>query len=51
MKVAALVMNNDFGVNYDASFKAFLAQSPKKDQIEYVTETIEAPGTQRHRPR
>jgi branched-chain amino acid transport system substrate-binding protein len=41
IKVAALVMNNDFGKSYDASFKNFLAQSPQKAQIEYVTETIE----------
>ena len=38
---AALVMNNDFGKSYDAGFKAYLAQSPNKDKINYVTETIE----------
>jgi ABC-type branched-subunit amino acid transport system substrate-binding protein len=42
VKVAALVMNNDFGVNYNTTFKAFLAQSPMKDRITYVTESIEA---------
>ena len=42
IKVAALVMNNDFGKAYDAGFKAYLAQSPIKDQISYTTETIEA---------
>jgi branched-chain amino acid transport system substrate-binding protein len=39
--VAALVMNNDFGLVYDQSFRAYLAQSPNKDRIEYVTELIE----------
>jgi ABC-type branched-subunit amino acid transport system substrate-binding protein len=38
---AALIMNNDFGVSYDAGFKAYLAQSPNKDNINYVTERIE----------
>ena len=41
VKVGALVMNNDFGKIYDATFKAYLAQSPNKDKIEYFTETIE----------
>ncbi|MPY94667.1 MAG: ABC transporter substrate-binding protein [Acidimicrobiia bacterium] len=41
VKVAALVMNNDFGKSYDAAFKDYLAQSPHKDRIEYVTELIE----------
>ena len=40
-KVAALVMNNDFGKSYDAGFKAFMAQSANKANIEYITETIE----------
>jgi branched-chain amino acid transport system substrate-binding protein len=40
-KVAALVMNNDFGKAYDVGFKAFLAQSPEAANIEYVTEIIE----------
>ena len=35
MKVAALVMNNDFGKVYDATFKAYIAQSPHKDKIKY----------------
>ena len=39
--VAALVMNNDFGNSYNGGFKAWLAQSPIKADIEYVTETIE----------
>ena len=38
---APLVMNNDFGKAYDGGFKAYLAQSPVKDKIDYVTETIE----------
>jgi branched-chain amino acid transport system substrate-binding protein len=40
--VAALIMNNDFGKSYDAGFKAYLAQSPVKDQIKLDTETVEA---------
>jgi branched-chain amino acid transport system substrate-binding protein len=40
--VAALVINNDFGKSYDGGFRAYLAQSPIKDKINYVTETIEA---------
>jgi ABC-type branched-subunit amino acid transport system substrate-binding protein len=40
--VAALQINNDFGKSYDAGFRAWLAQSPIKDRINYVTETIEA---------
>ncbi|MPY93850.1 MAG: ABC transporter substrate-binding protein [Acidimicrobiia bacterium] len=39
--VASLVMNNDFGKSYDGGFRAFLAQFPGRDKIEYVTETIE----------
>ena len=43
IKVAALVMNNDFGKLYDASFRAYVAQSPVlKDRIDYTTEQIEA---------
>ncbi len=43
VKVASLVMNNDFGKLYDASFRAYLSQSDVlKDRIEYVTEKIEA---------
>jgi ABC-type branched-subunit amino acid transport system substrate-binding protein len=41
VKVASLIMNNDFGRIYDQSFKAYLAQSPSKDKIEYASETIE----------
>ena len=40
-KVAALVTNNEFGKAYDSGFKAFLAQSPNRDNIEFVTETVE----------
>jgi len=39
--VSALVMNNDFGKAYDVGFKNFLAQSPNKERIEYIPETIE----------
>jgi ABC-type branched-subunit amino acid transport system substrate-binding protein len=40
-KVAGLIMNNDFGKAYDVGFKAFLAQSPEKDNIEFISETFE----------
>ncbi|MPY96011.1 MAG: ABC transporter substrate-binding protein, partial [Acidimicrobiia bacterium] len=40
-KVAALVTTNDFGAAYESGFKAFLAQSPNADKIEYVTERVE----------
>ncbi|MGE3360161.1 MAG: ABC transporter substrate-binding protein [Acidimicrobiia bacterium] len=36
--IAALVMNNDFGLVYDQAFRAYLAGSPNKDRYEYVTE-------------
>ena len=39
--VAALAMNNDFGKVYDQAFRAYLAQSPNKDQIDYTVEFIE----------
>ncbi|MGE0732242.1 MAG: ABC transporter substrate-binding protein [Acidimicrobiia bacterium] len=39
--VAALVANNDFGKSYDVGFRAWLEQSPIKDDIEYITETME----------
>ena len=40
--MAALVVNNDFGKLYDASFGRAVAQSPElKDRIDYKTETIE----------
>ncbi|MGD9754682.1 MAG: ABC transporter substrate-binding protein, partial [Acidimicrobiia bacterium] len=35
--VAALVANNDFGKSYDVGFRAWLEQSPIKDDIEYIT--------------
>jgi ABC-type branched-subunit amino acid transport system substrate-binding protein len=41
MTVAALVMNNDFGKVYEQAFKAYLAQSPNKDKISYVSELFE----------
>jgi branched-chain amino acid transport system substrate-binding protein len=41
VKVAALLMNNEFGLSYDSAFKAYLAQSEHKDRIEYFTERIE----------
>ena len=39
--VASLVMNNDFGKAYDGGFKAWLAQTSIKADVEYVTEVIE----------
>jgi branched-chain amino acid transport system substrate-binding protein len=43
IKVASLVMNNDFGKLYDQAFRAYVAQSDKlKDRIDYFDETIEA---------
>jgi len=41
-KVAGLVVNNDFGAAYNNAFKAFVAQSPSKDHIEYSSERVEA---------
>jgi ABC-type branched-subunit amino acid transport system substrate-binding protein len=40
-KVAALITTNDFGTAYDSGFRAYLAQSAHKADIEYVTEKIE----------
>jgi branched-chain amino acid transport system substrate-binding protein len=40
-KVAALVLNNDGGKAWDSGLRAFLAQSPRAADIEYVSETIE----------
>jgi branched-chain amino acid transport system substrate-binding protein len=39
--VAALVLNNDGGKAWDSGLRAFLDQSPRSADIEYVTETIE----------
>jgi branched-chain amino acid transport system substrate-binding protein len=39
--IAGLIMNNDFGKSYESGMKAFLAQSPMKDRIDFVFETIE----------
>jgi branched-chain amino acid transport system substrate-binding protein len=39
--VSALVMNNDFGKAYDGGFKAWLAQTPLKADVEYKFEVIE----------
>jgi branched-chain amino acid transport system substrate-binding protein len=39
--VASLVSNNDFGKAYDVGFKAYLSQSAHKDDITYVSETVE----------
>ncbi|MEZ5234181.1 MAG: ABC transporter substrate-binding protein [Acidimicrobiales bacterium] len=41
VKVAALRMNNDFGASYHAALEAYLATSPNRDAIEYVSETFE----------
>lgn len=41
--VAALVMNNDFGKIYEATFRAAIQQSDVlRDRVNFVTETIEA---------
>ena len=51
IKVAALVLNNDFGKIYDASFKAAVAQSPElRERVEYKTDTLEPVGADDHRP-
>ncbi len=39
--VAGLVMNNEFGAAYDGGFREWLAKSPIKDSVDYVTEKIE----------
>ena len=39
--VAAVVMNNDIGNGYDAGFRAWLAQTPIRPDVEYVTERFE----------
>jgi branched-chain amino acid transport system substrate-binding protein len=41
VKVAALVMSNDFGKAYDSAFRAFIARSSRAADIEYVTEGLE----------
>ncbi|MPY93990.1 MAG: ABC transporter substrate-binding protein [Acidimicrobiia bacterium] len=41
VKVASLVLNNDGGKAWDSGLKAFIAQSPRAADIEYVSETIE----------
>jgi hypothetical protein len=43
VKVASLVINNDFGKLYNQSFKAYVDQSATlKDRVDYFNETIEA---------
>jgi ABC-type branched-subunit amino acid transport system substrate-binding protein len=39
--VAGLVMNNEFGAAYDGGFRDWLASTPLKDSVNYVTEKIE----------
>ena len=39
--VAGIVANSDFGVTYENAFKLALADSPNKDNIEFVTERFE----------
>ncbi|MGD9751165.1 MAG: ABC transporter substrate-binding protein [Acidimicrobiia bacterium] len=41
VKVASLVMNNDFGKVYDATFRQYLKDNDLEDKVEYVSETIE----------
>ncbi|MPY91863.1 MAG: ABC transporter substrate-binding protein [Acidimicrobiia bacterium] len=40
-KIAALRINSDFGASYHAALTAYLETSEHKDDIEYVSETIE----------
>src|SRR5690606_32999192 len=41
VKVAALVMENDFGVAWEAAFRAYLDQSPNKDRLQFVAQHVE----------
>jgi ABC-type branched-subunit amino acid transport system substrate-binding protein len=41
VKVAALVANNDFGNAYVTFFNQYLAQSPNKDRIEFISDKVE----------
>jgi ABC-type branched-subunit amino acid transport system substrate-binding protein len=41
VKIAGLVMSNDFGKAYDSAFRAFIAQSPRAKDFQYVTEGLE----------
>jgi len=40
-KVASLRINSEFGASYDAAFKGYLATSEHKDDIVYVSQTME----------
>ena len=42
--------NNDFGITYENAFKTVLGQSPHKDKIEFVTETLRDHGADGHGP-
>lgn len=39
--VAGIVANSDFGITYENAFKLAIADSPHKDDIEFVTERFE----------
>ncbi|MGE0729349.1 MAG: ABC transporter substrate-binding protein [Acidimicrobiia bacterium] len=39
--VGGLVANSDFGATYENAFRAAIAESPNKDDIEFVTEKFE----------
>ncbi|MPY92302.1 MAG: ABC transporter substrate-binding protein [Acidimicrobiia bacterium] len=41
VKIAALVMENDFGVAWESAFRAYIDQSPLGDQVEFVTQRVE----------
>ena len=41
VKVASLVLNNEFGKIYDAGFRAYLDSSPNKAKIQYSNETVD----------
>ncbi|MEZ5233725.1 MAG: ABC transporter substrate-binding protein [Acidimicrobiales bacterium] len=41
VKVGALVMNNDFGKVYDATFQQYIKDNDLEDKVEYFTELVE----------
>ena len=41
LTVASLVVDNDLGNTWDAAFQSWLAESPIKDKVEYVTESFD----------
>lgn len=43
--VAALVLNDDLGRTYDAAFRSWHTNSPQRNDISYITETVETSAT------